>query len=375
MKLLLVTPYYYPKIGGLENYARQLAIALNRREGFEIVVVTSNHTGRQATIETLDSMKVYRLPFWFKFSNTPINPLWSFKLGQIIKSERPDVIHAHTPVPTMADAAALASGKTPFVLTYHAATLKKGGSVVFNFVATVYGLYEKLTFIKADRIFAVSDYVREQMTPKTQLKTVVVPNAIWADEIIERKQPTAANFIFIGSLDQSHSWKGLEATIRAIGEYRTRYNANIHLTVIGDGDARAYYEALVASLKLSDNIEFMGSKLGTEKDALLAQATGLIAYPISGNDAFPTVFLEAWAKYVPVISAAIGPIPSLIDHNETGYLVEPNDSIALATTLYVVMNDHARRTTVAVQAADLTRAKYTWEIQAATMAHELRQLI
>src|SRR2546430_400729 len=105
MKLMVVTPYYHPKIGGLENYARQLGIALKENEKWEVVVATSNHEGRASRIDSVDGMKVYRLGTWFKLSNTPVNPLWPLMMRRVIKAEKPDIILAHTPVPSMADAA------------------------------------------------------------------------------------------------------------------------------------------------------------------------------------------------------------------------------------------------------------------------------
>lgn len=371
MKLLVVTPYYYPTIGGLENYARQLGLALRDSEGMEIVVVTSNPETRRSVVQTVDGMKLYRLPYWFKFSNTPINPLWSGMMRRIIAIEYPDVIHAHTPVPSMADAAKVASGKTPFVVTYHAATLLKAQSPIFNLVARAYRLYERRTLARADRIFAVSGYVKNQLPASLQEKTVVIPNAAWERELKDRRQPSEANFIFIGSLEESHSWKGLELIMRALSVYRIRYGGDPQLVVVGDGNARTRYEHLAMKLKLGRSVRFVGAKTGAAKDALLSEATALIAYPTSGNDAFPTVFLEAWAKAVPVVAAAIGPIPSLIEDGVTGYLAEPNDPEALADRLAAMVKDEAGRQRVTEQAMVMVRANYTWERQAATTAKVL----
>ena len=64
MKIALLTPYYHPKIGGLEQYARQLALALQRKHGCEIVVITSG--GRRTVVEKVDGMLFYRSVVWFK---------------------------------------------------------------------------------------------------------------------------------------------------------------------------------------------------------------------------------------------------------------------------------------------------------------------
>src|SRR5258706_8385452 len=107
MKLLVVTPYFYPKIGGLENYAYNFCIGLKKRYKWDIVVITSNHKNKKDIVEKINGLKIYRLAPMFKLSNTPVNPFWYLKIKKILKSEKPNFINAHTPVPFIADMAAL----------------------------------------------------------------------------------------------------------------------------------------------------------------------------------------------------------------------------------------------------------------------------
>lgn len=376
MKALVVTPYYHPKIGGLENYARQLNIALQTQQNWEVVVATSNHEGRQTVHDTADGMKVYRLGTMFKFSNTPLNPFWPFMLRRIIRTEKPDVVVAHSPVPSMADAAALAVGKTPFVVFYHAATLLKGDDKIFNAIARVYRMYEQLTFSRAARIVAVSQYVKQGLGRKLQAKTVVVPNAVWEREIVARKQPAKNELLFIGSLDRTHAWKGLEQIIAAVSLYRTQFGGDIHLTVMGDGNHRAFYESQVERLGLGGHVSFVGAQTGAQKDAAIGAAKALVLYPTTANDAFPTVMLEAWARSVPVIAAGIGPIPSLVHDGKDGFLAAHSDPAALAAKLHGVLTaPQAKLAAVAKTAAARTRAQYTWERQAQSFTGVVRELL
>jgi rhamnosyl/mannosyltransferase len=376
MKILVVTPYYYPKHGGLETYARQLSLALRDIEQCEIVIVTSNHYERKTTHELVDNMPVYRLGAWAKLSNTPINLMWPFQVRQIIKQEKPDVILAHTPVPSMADAAALAAGRTPFVLVYHASTLLKGNSTVFNILARAYGVYQWITLKRTNRIFAVSDYVKQELGPALAHKTSVVPNAVWQSQITSRDQPSGANFLFVGSLDRTHSWKGLDLTIESLAIYKRLHGEDFTLSVMGEGDYRSAYEAQARKLGLEKNVIFLGPKSGEEKDAEFLKATALVMYPTTANDAFPTVMLEAWARSVPVIAAAIGPIPSLINDGVDGYLVEAKDANALASVLNkVARSTEQQRSSITKTAMERTRAAYTWEKQATLVAAKLRELL
>lgn len=364
MKVLVVTPYYHPYVGGLEVYARQLNISLKQLQGMEIVVVTS---GEQKGVWTsrVDGMKIYRLGRWFKLSNTPFNPLWTHQIKQIVARERPDVILAHAPVPSMAAAASRAKGKTPFIVVFHAATVYKKGAVLFNVVAWVYQLLGRRLLQRADRIFAVSDFVKDNLHPKLQLKATVVPNSVWEHEIVARPQHDSSNFIFIGSLNKSHAWKGLAHILDAVAQYKRDNNTDITLTVLGDGDLRNAYEKQAEQLGIKSSVEFRGLTTGKAKLKAIENARALIVYPTTANDAFPTVMLEAWAHYTPVIAAATGPLPSLIHDGAYGLLAAPGNSEALAEVLRRAMTlSKKERARSASSAAEQTRQKYTWERQA-----------
>lgn len=376
MKAVVVTPYYLPKMGGLEVFAHQLNVALKTRKNWEIVVVTSNHLGRQTVREEMDGMVVYRLGTWFKFSNTPLNPLWPFMMRRLFRQEKPDVIMAHTPVPSLADSARLAAGKRPFVVLYHAATLLKGDSVIFDTIARLYQRYERALFRRADLICAVSEFVKQQFPTQFQSKAVVVPNAVWERQIVMREQPKHPNFLFVGSLDKTHGWKGLSLIIEAIARCRTTYGDDATLTVMGDGNNREQYKQLASSLEISEYVTFLGNKTGDEKEAGFRSSMALVVYPTSANDAFPTVMLEAWARSVPVIAAEIGPLPSLVKDEQDGYLVEPRNVDALAEKLHEVAHLEPRiRELLAHRAQQRTREHYTWEKQAELVDRLVRGLL
>ncbi len=361
----MVTPYYHPRIGGLETYARQLAIAMQRLHDWDVTIVTSAARRRDEAVSQVDGLRVYRLGTWAKLSNTPVSPLWPVKIRRIVREVRPDLILAHTPVPSMADAAALAAGRTPIVIAYHAATLMKAGSPVFNGLARAYQVYQRATLSRADHILAVSDYVRQCLPANVRGKVTVLPNAVWEDSIRERVQPPVTRFLFVGSLDRTHSWKGLDLILLAVARYRQAYDAAAELTILGGGNGRASYEEAAARLGMAAAVHFRGWQTGAEKEAAFAEATALIVYPTTANDAFPTVILEAWARAVPVVAARIGALPALIDDGTDGYLAKPGDPAALADVLHhVAASSPAERAKTAATAARRLRERYTWERQA-----------
>src|SRR2546430_16283283 len=125
VKLLLVTPYFLPQSGGLESYAFNIAQSLMQTYDYEVVVVTSNPDGKNQFIEDYCGIKVYRLPIMLRIANTPINPFWYLTLKRIIRTEKPDIINSHQPVPFIGDLSAFLTGSTPSALTYHSGTMLK----------------------------------------------------------------------------------------------------------------------------------------------------------------------------------------------------------------------------------------------------------
>ena len=177
-KVMFVTPYFPPKIGGAENYAYNIAKGLKKKYGWEVVVVTSNHEQpHKYKEETLDGMKVYRLPRWFKLSNTPINPMWYFMIKKIIKKENPDIINGHSPVPFIADVAARIAGKLPFILTYHAGSMKKDKLFQDSLIIPYEKIILKKTIRLSNKIICSSKVVKEDFI-KNERSIVGIRNAI-----------------------------------------------------------------------------------------------------------------------------------------------------------------------------------------------------
>lgn len=375
MKALVVAPYYAPQLGGLENYARELSKALASQAHWEVVIVTSRK-GFQSSRETIDNFPIYRLGTWITFSNTPLSPLWLFSIRSIIRREKPDVIIAHTPVPSLADVTALVKGSTPMVLIDHAATLVKQHAPLFNILVRLYGVIGEATFRRANRVFAVSDFVLQQLPPDIQAKTIVVPNAVWSDSIASHSQLRQAKFIFIALLKRSHAWKGLGNILDALALYRERYGQDFELTVIGDGDMRPTYEAQARRLGIQSYVRFVGPISGTQKLELVRDSTLMILYPTTENDAFPTVMLEAWSQSVPVVAARIGALSSLIEDGVDGFLCEARQPSLLADKMHQVMSlSPTERDKIARAATKRTQASYTWEHQAKLVDKELRALL
>ncbi len=366
---MLASPYFRPRTGGLETYVEHLATGL-AGEGHDVVVVCGDGVDRVRR-ERDGGLTVYRLPIWRTLSNTPIDPRWPWWLRRIIADERPDVLNAHAPVVFMVDAVALVAGRRPFVVTWHAATLEKPAGPLLTAVTRGYALAQRLTLRRADRIVAVSPYVREALG-RWSAKTRVVSNAVPA--VGEPRSGAGAGLVFVASLRAAHAWKGLDLLLDTLAHCRDSYGTAPALTVMGDGDDRPRYERRVAELGLGAVVRFAGYVAPPERDRLLRDARVLVACPVTANDAFPTVLLDAWAQGVPVVASAIGPIPSLVDDGRTGLLVAPGDRHPLAAALHRIGTDAGLAERLGEAGRELVARRYTWPARIAEMTAVLGEL-
>ena len=138
-----------------------MAEALVDRYSWRIVVVTSGQYWGRLRREDRGDLRIYRLPYHIRVSNTRFGITWCRHVRSILAAEKPDLINAHAPVPGLADLTAKLAGSTPFVLKYHGGSMRKGRWPVDLFI----GFYERVLrrpmLSRAAWIICSSDFVRD----------------------------------------------------------------------------------------------------------------------------------------------------------------------------------------------------------------------
>ena len=136
--------------------------------------------------------------------------------------------------------------------------------------------------------------------------------------------------------------KGFPTLIRACAVLRER-GIPFTCDLIGSGAQEPTLRSMIAELALGDAIVLRGG-LPLEEIASEIRRASLVVLPCvvasDGNvDALPTVLLEAMASGVPVVSTAISGIPEIVVDGETGHLVAPSDTVALADVIQRILED------------------------------------
>lgn len=368
MKVLIVTPYFWPHPGGVESYTLNIAKQL-LREGWEVVVVTGSLAGAPSE-ETVQGIKVYRLKKAISVSNTPVGWRWRTQLKKIYAAEQPDIINGHVPVPYLADIAERCRGRIPFVLTYHN-DLSKSRLPQKLITMFLNQTVIKRTLRRSDHIIATSQYYVEtsDLLRRFADKVSIIPpgvditlfNTMVVPTDIEEKYRGKRLILFVGSISMNQQHKGLDTLIKSFARLRTKSAyANTQLVVIGAGDGQTFYRKLATELDVNDYVEFTGFV----ENSLLAQyykRASVFAMPSRDrSEAFGMVFTEAGAAGTPVIGTNVGGIPYAVKHMQTGLVIPPDDIQALRRALASLLSDEKLSSRLGAAAAERAINEFDW---------------
>ena len=361
MKVVVATPYYPPHLGGAERYCREICVGLRRRHGWSVVVATSA-IDAPAGISDDEGVVVHRMPARTVLSNTPVDPLWYRRLGRLLEDESPDIVVAHSPVPFMADVAALASRGRPFVLTYHAGPLAKG-QPVFDVAAATYERLGLRRLLK--RAVAVVHYSPEFGRVNAGLlegKAHVVSPGVDLGQFSPngQAQPEKHSVLYVGRMERSSRWKGVRHLIDAVPRV-LRSVPELTVDLVGTGDDVPSLRRYASSKGLDGVVSFHGALTGQRLVERYRSASLVVLPSTMAAESFGMVLLEAAACGRPAVASRVGGIPAAVLDGETGLLVPPGDVEALAEALTVVLNDDDLARSLGKRAAERARTEFSWE--------------
>jgi len=191
----------------------------------------------------------------------------------------------------------------------------------------------------AEFVAAETDYSRDllrQRCPDSAAKIYRVYNGIDLERFQEPRSCNGNRIPRIVSVGRLVAFKGCDDLIDACAELAHR-RIDFVCDIIGDGPLREALQAKIEQLALSSRVNLLGSlSQGAVLEKLQAADIFALASTTDAQgatDVFPTVILEAMASARPVVSTRLAGIPELVVDGQTGMLVPPSDSTALAHAL------------------------------------------
>ena len=370
MKILMVTPYFHPRRGGVEHYSYAVAQGLVKR-GHDVRVLCHDREERK---ESIDGIQITRVRPDFILSSTPIRLGLALDISKNIKGWGPDLINAHTPVIYSADIVAMVAKKyrVPFVLTFHNDNFKD--HLLLNVVVQVYNYSLQLITLRlSDKLIVASpfSYHESPFIARFKKKAVWIPPGVESRAYVPNNDahyltqkyglsPGAKIVLFVGQISSAHRHKGVDVLLRAF----TRVLKEVpdsYLILVGGGDRVRFFQSFSEELAISGNTIFTGSVDEAEL-VQLYQGANLVVLPSTTiQEGFGMTLIEGSACGKPVIGSAIGGMKYLVQNQVDGFTVPPKDENALADGIIKVLCNEEMAKDMGIAGREKAE-QYDWEI-------------
>ena len=390
MHFLILTQYYPPEVGAPQVRLSEMAAAL-QREGHLVTIVTAfpnyprgeiypGYEGRWLMREEIDGVPVIRTWIYPTSGRSVVKRLLSYfsftfsSLMGLLRAPGPDVIFVESP-PLFLGISAFVGGRlrrVPYIINV---------SDLWPDTAEALGIITNQTFLKmgrwlesllyrhAWRVCGVTEgivtvVVRKGVAPE---KVMFLPNGVNADrfgpEAVLEPPDTVSSlngrkvFLYAGT----HGYaQGLDVIVEAARLLQDRQD--IGFLFVGDGPDKLRVVDLAAEYKL-DNIHFESSKPLTAMPQLFASSRASIV-PLRKTPLFegarPSKILSSLACGTPVIYCGEGEAVSLVEGNQAGLCVPPEDPQALAGAVRRLADDTDLAWRLGRNGRQLTEREYGW---------------
>ena len=318
--------------GAVEEYVAALARGLVER-GEDVVLVHPD----DPALSPFDSLSVRTVRF--DLDSPSVLP----RLVSTLRSLRPRVAHVTEVFPQALVAARLARAPR-LLLTHHTPELPRADNLAGR-------AWSWLGWAMRPEVIYTSEADRRG-DGRTGLRTHVVSLGIDLDRFAGGR--AALDGRIVGNVARLAKQKGHRTLVEAAAIVRERHE-DVRFVVAGDGELRRELEALAAPL--GDGFTFLGAR--DDVPDLLASFE-VFAYP-SRFEGLCLSVIEAQAAGVPVVATPVGGIRETVVEGETGWLVAPDDPVALAERISWVLDHPAESRPVADEARRRARERYSTE--------------
>ena len=159
--------------------------------------------------------------------------------------------------------------------------------------------------------------------------------------------------------------KGQDMVLRALPCVLTEFPELMYL-IVGEGEEEEYLRSLVESLHLSRNVVFVGK--ADENDLPLYYRSCDVFIMANRElkngsiEGFGEVFIEAAACSKPAIGGDSGGVRDAILDGETGFLVNPNNTVEISQKIITLLNDKGLVRNMGMQARRRAEAEFGWDM-------------
>lgn len=377
LKILHVLDHSLPLHSGY--VFRTLSILREQRAlGWHTVHLTTPKQGAgEARADTVDGWTFHRTPNAAGVGLLAQMRLTAVRLAELVAAERPDILHAHSPVlnalPTLWVGR---RHKLPVVYEMRAswedAAVDHGTTTEGSLRYKVSRALESFALKRADEITTICEGLRGDIAARgiARDRVTVIPNAVdveafrfgaEADAALRRELGLEGATV-LGFAGSFYGYEGLDLLVDALARLLPRH-PDLKLLLVGGGPQEARLKAQVAAAGLDGRVLFTG-RVPHAQVQRYYELIDVLAYPrlpIRLTELVtPLKPLEAMAQGRMFVASDVGGHRELIRHGETGFLCRAGDAGALAAAIEDVLARRAEWPAVRAAARRFVEVERTW---------------
>lgn len=361
-------------IGGLSAHVYFLSKSL-ARNGVKVHVVTCDFPGAPSE-ETVDGVEVHRVD---SYKNpAPDFATWAFLMNLNMQKEAAaiaaklsdpvDVFHAHDWLVATAGIGLKHVFRKPLLVTMHSTEIGRRDGLRTTAERMIHETEAWLTY-EAWRVVCCSDYMIQHVKWAFGLpndKMAMVPNGVNAQGYdglngqdlrefrLKYALPNEKIVLYVGRLVYE---KGIHVLINCIPKVLAKVDAKF--VIVGSGYMQDQLAGIVKSMGLEHKVLFTG--FVDDTNLLKLQKVADVSVVPSLFEPFGIVALEAMAARSPVVVSDTGGLGEIVQHDETGVKVYPNDTDSLAWGIIKVLTDDGFARHIVENAYKLILEKFDWD--------------
>ena len=355
--ILIVTPFFPPKIGGIQNHVFNLVKRIKKDN--RIIVLTTSDYYKQATI------KPNIIVIGKRAKLAPMNNPIAFAMMYDGIKARPSLVHVHGIYQmtciiglfiaklTRCPCVVSMHGRPYYSSRIHSLIQRIYETTILRFILKRYNQVIALT--SYEKSFLVSIGIDEE-------KISIIPNGVdttyWIHSRDKTKKEEYGKYLlFVGSLIKRKNPLVLMEPFKILKERKLVDK----LVIVGKGPLKNELMDLSRSMKIENSVVFLDELSRGNLRDLYGQSK-VVIHP-SLMEGLPTIVLEAMSTKSIIISSNIPAVHNLIEKRKNGFLFENEEKDSLLEALLEALSlNHEEEETIRECARAVMIQNYDWSV-------------
>ncbi len=375
MRVLMLSWEYPPNlVGGLGRHVAELAPALAAQH-IQVHVVTPTAKQITAPVTIEDGVVVHRI-FAPELAGEAdiyekarqVNRLLEAYVYQL--NQPFDIIHAHDWLTGFAGVALQKSLERPLVVTVHATERGRGRGYIHNDLERAIDSADQMLIEHADHVIVCSRYMLHEVqsffhTAGSRLDVVFngvntddLRNGFTKDDLLAMRErcPHRGEYVVFAIARLVYE-KGMHHLVEAVPRILAKF-PQTRIVIAGKGPEARHLKQRARQLGVAEHVEFAGFVSDKERNRYYQTACCAV-FP-SLYEPFGIVALEAMALGCPVVVSDVGGLGEIIEHDQNGVTVYPDNTDSVAWGVMHILSDPARARAYAQSAYQTVEELYNW---------------